>query len=158
MEDIVGTEILAQILYDNRKIAASGRRRETQVKTAGVFQIHFQPLQPFQLFDAALNLYSLGRLIAEAFNEFLRVLNHLLLVLIGSHLLFMPLLAQLNEFAVIDVVIVYPAKCNLNCTVAYIVNKRAVVTNHKHGAWATFQKILQPLDGLDVKMVRRLVQ
>ena len=105
-----------------------------------------------------MNLNCLGRLIAEAFNEFLRVLNHLLLVLIGSHLLFMPLFAQLNEFAVIDVVVIYPAKCNLNCTVAYIINKRAVVADHQYSRGTAFQEIFKPLDGFYIQMVGRLVQ
>ena len=133
MENIMFSEILTQVLYDNREVSATRGGWETQVETACVFQIHLQPLQFLQLFDAALNLYGFGGFIAEAFDEILGVGNHLLLVLVGAHLLLVALLAELDKPAVVDIVVVYPTEGDLNRTVAYIINECAVVADHEYG-------------------------
>ena len=131
-------EILAQIFHYQRKISATWSWRKTQIEFAGVFQIHLKPFQFFELFDAALYLYRFGRFVPETLNKLLGILNHFLLILVGTYLLLVPFLAQLYEPAVIDVVIVYPAECDFYRPSAYIIDKCAVVTHHQHSTRTCF--------------------
>ena len=158
MEDIVFTKILSQVFHNERKIATSRGRRETQVETRGVFQIHLQSLEFLQLFDAALYLYGFGGFIAESLDEILGVLNHLLLVLVGADLLLVAFFPEFHKTAVIDVIIVDAAEGYFYRAWAGVVYERAVVGYHEYGGRAGLEEVLEPLDRLDVKVVGRLVK
>ena len=151
-------EVFAQVFYNYRKIPTSWGWREAQIQAAGVLQIDFESLQFLELLDSALHLHGFGGFVAEALDELFRFLNHLLLVHVRAHLLLVPLFAQLNEPAVIDVIIVYASKCYLNGSAAHIVNERTVVADHQYCARTAFQEVLEPLNRLDVQMVCRLVE
>ena len=69
--------------------------------------IDLQPLEFLELFDTTLYLNGFGSFIAEALDELLRVGNHLLLVLIRPHLLFVPFLTKFNKARIINIVIIY---------------------------------------------------
>ena len=158
VENVMFAEIFTQVLYDYRKISAPRRRWEAQVESRSVLQIHFESLEFLELLDSALYLYGFCCFITEALYELFCVLNHLLLVEVRPYLLFMPLFAQFDEPAVVDVVVVNTAECYLNGSAAYIIDECAVVADHEYGRRTCFEKILQPLDRLDVQVVSRLVQ
>ncbi len=73
-------------------VARAWCRRKLQTQVRSVHLVHLYPLYFSQLLDAALYLYGLGSLVAEAFDKLLGVGYLLLLVLIGAHLLLYPLL------------------------------------------------------------------
>ena len=158
MEDVVGTEILAQVFDDKWKIAASRSRRKTQVEPRGVFEIHFKAFEFLQLLNAALNLDGFGGFIAEPLDEVLGVLNHLLLVLVGANLLLVAFLTELHKAAVVDVVIVDAAECYFYRPGTGVIYECAVVRNHEYRRRAGLEEVFEPLNRLDVQMVGRLVK
>ena len=158
MENIVLAEIFAQILYNQREVTATRSRRKTQIKPTGVFQIHLKALQFIQLLDTALYLYRLGRFIPETLNELLRISDHLLLIHVRPHLLFMPLLAQFNKTAVVDIIVVDTSEGDFYCAGTYIVDKSLVVTNQQYRGRTGLKEIFQPLNRLNIQVVGRLIQ
>ena len=115
-------------------------------------------LQLLQLLDAALHLHGLGGLVAETLDEGFRVLYLFLLVLPGPQLLFPPLLAQADEFVILHLVVVDAAAGYLDGAGGDIVEEGAVVADQHHGIGPGGKELLQPLDGLDVQVIGRLVQ
>ena len=110
------------------------------------------------MFDAALHLHGFGGFVSEALDELFRICDHLLLVEIRPHLLLMPLLAQFDKMAVIDIVVIDTSECDLNRSRAGIVNESAVVTDHEYRRRARFEEVLEPLDRFDVQVVGGLVK
>ena len=105
---MLAKRFLNVIGYDG-KVTATRCRRKLHPQAAVVFQIHFQTLEFVQLFDTALHLHALCRLVTEALDEFFRVLDHLLLILVGAHLLLMAFLTQRDKLRVRYVVVINPA-------------------------------------------------
>ena len=88
---------LAHTLDYQREVARTFGLGEFEAQPGVVHLVHLDGHYLFQLLDAALHLHRLGRLVAEPLDELLGVGYHLLLVLVGAHLLFHALLAQLQE-------------------------------------------------------------
>ena len=90
--DIVEHKVFAVSFFhafaDNGKVAATLAGREFQMQTGIVHFIDFNGDHLFQLLDPALHLHSLGRLVAEAFDEVADIGHFLLLVLVGPELCF----------------------------------------------------------------------
>ena len=103
-------------------------------------------------------LYGFGSFVSETLDEIFGLLYHLLLVLVSAHLLLMAFFAQLHEPAVVDIIIVYAPERDLNSPVADIIDERTVVADHKHRTLTRFEEVFEPLNRLDVQVVRRLVQ
>ncbi len=141
-----------------RIVARAWGRRESQVKTRGVDLVDLYALDFGELLHAALHLHGLCGLVAEALYEFLGVLYLFLLVLVGTSLLLDALLMEHHIFRVVDSVVIYLAKGNLDCAVGDIVYERTVVAYKHDSAGLGDKKILKPLYRLDVKMVGRLVK
>lgn len=131
---------------------------EAQIEFCGVLHVHLQPLQLVQLFDTALHLHGFGSLVPEALNEGFGLLDHLLLVEIGAYLLFMAFLTESDKLRIGYIIVVDPSECDLDGACSGVVEESAVVAYEQHGGRTAFEKILQPLDRLDVKVVGRLVQ
>ena len=121
LEYHVLTKIFAHIICYHRKITTTWCRRKTQTQSRVILHIHFQTLQLLQLLDTRLHLHSFGGFVAKTLNKLFGLLNHLLLILIRSHLLFMAFLAQYLKLGVRHVIIVYAPKSNLYGTRSHII-------------------------------------
>ena len=146
------------ILADDGIVARTQTGREFQVNGRVIYFVHLNGYHLLQLTNLLLHLNGLGRLIAEALNELAHVLHLLLLVLVGTQLLFAPFLAQHDILVVLDLIVDNLSAGYFQRPVAYIIYKRTVVAHQHHGRSAVGKELFQPLYGLDVKMVRRLVQ
>ena len=71
----------------------------------GIHLVHLDRNDFLQLLDAALHLYSFGRLIAETLDEILDIGYFLLLVLVGTELLLAAFGAQLPIFVIFHLVV-----------------------------------------------------
>ena len=129
-----------------------------QVHRGIVHLVHLNRHNLLQLLYAALHLHSLGWLIAEPLYEVLDVGYFLLLVLVGTQLLFVAFVAQLYVFVVFHTIVVHLSAGDLYGAVCHIINKSAVVAHQHHGLGALLQESLQPSYTFDVEMVGRLVE
>ena len=93
VEDGMIALILSHLIADDRIIAATETRKELEMHLLGINPVHLDRNDFLQLLDAALYLYSFGRLIAESLDEVLDIGYFLLLVLVGTELLLTPLFA-----------------------------------------------------------------
>ena len=82
-----------QILAFEDYVSGTRSRRELNRQRDVVSLVNLHSVKFFELLDAGLYLIWLRRLVAETVDEILRLLDHLLLVLIGRHLLREPFLA-----------------------------------------------------------------
>ena len=83
IEHRVGTVVLANLITDNRIIAATQARWKLQMHGRIIYIINLDRHYLFQLFYLLLNLYGLGSLIAETFDKCLHISHFLLLVLVS---------------------------------------------------------------------------
>ena len=105
-----------------------------------------------------LHLHGLGGLIAEALDKRLHVGHLLLLVLVGSDLLLATFLTKHDVFIVFHLVVDHSATGDFKRAVRHIIYKCTVVTHQDDGTRRLRQELFQPLDTLDVEVVRRLVE
>ena len=94
VEDGLSAVCFLHVLADNRVVARTHGWRELESQRRIVLFIHFDSLYLFQLLDAALHLHGLGGLVSEPFDKVLCILNLLLLVFVGTELLFASFLAK----------------------------------------------------------------
>ncbi len=158
VEHLMVTECFTDIVDNERIIARARSGWEAEVEMGGVDFVDLDALDFGKLLYAALNLDAFCGLITEAFDEFLGVLNHLLLVGVGALLLFEAFFAQFEELRIVDCVVVDVSERNLDGAVGDIVDKSTIVTDKDNGLGFRHQEIFEPLDRLDVEMVRRLVE
>ncbi len=118
---------LTYIVCNDRIVARTRSRGETQIEARFVHLIHLYTLYLVKLLDAALHLHTLRSLIAETLYEVLGVLYLLLLIEICTHLLFDAFFAKLHEFRIIDRVVIYLAQRYFYGAVSDIVDKRTVM-------------------------------
>ena len=123
-----------------------------------VHLVHFYGHHFLQLLDLLLHLHSLGGLIAEALYELAHVGHLFLLVFVGPLLLFTAFLPQHHILVVLDLVVYDSAARDFQGTVRHVIDECPVVTDQHHSTRRLGEKLLQPLYGLDVQMVGRLVQ
>ena len=100
IENSVGTIVLPHVITDNRIITAAQTWRKLQVHRRVVHLVDLDGHDFLQLLNLLLHLNSLGGLIAETLDEILHLCHFLLLVLVGSDLLFTTLFTQ-NDILVI---------------------------------------------------------
>ena len=149
---------LAHSVTNNGIVAAAETGRELQMHGRRVYIVHLDGHYFLQLLDAALHLYSLGGLVAEPLYEVLDVGNFLLLVLIGPQLLFTAFGPEAHILIVLDAIVYHPAATDFQCACGDVVDECPVVANQHHCLGALGEKLLQPLDRLDVEMVGGLVK
>ena len=154
----VVTVTLCNALTDDRIVAAADGGRELKTHGLVVNLVNLDGNYLLKCLDAALHLYGLGGFVAETLYELLGIGYLLLLVLIGSHLLFTALLAQNNELVILDLVVIDDTAGYLNGTVGHVVYEGAVVTYQNDCVAALGQELLKPLDTLNIQMVGRLVK
>ena len=94
----------------------------------------------------------------ETFDKLRRLGDKLLLLVIRLLLLHPAFLAQLQILRVIHFIVIDTPHRHLDGTRRDIIHKLAVVTNHNHRLTVIDQKIFQPLDRLDIQVIRRLIE
>ena len=139
-------------------LSRAGCGRELDIERRQVFLLDLEPFEAFELLDARLHLIRLGRFVTELLDEFLGLFDHALLVFIGSHLLRPAFGAQHDVFRIGNLVIGRFAQREFDRAIGDVVEESSVVRDQQHGAAVILQVILEPLDRLDVEMVRRLVE
>ena len=147
-----------QVAALENDVAGARRRREFHRQAGIVRLVDLDPVQLLQRLDAGLDLIGLGRLVAEGLDEFLRLLDHPLLVLVSGDLLLDTLRAQLQVFGIRDLVVVDMAQHHFHGPVRDRVQEAAVVADEQQRAATRLEVLLQPFDGLDVQVVGRLVE
>ena len=158
VEDGVGAVILAHLIADDRIIATSEARREFEVHLLVVNLIHLDRHDFLELLDSALHLNRLGRLVAESLDEILDVGNFLLLVFVSTELLLAAFGTQHHILIVFHLIVFYPSASNFEGTVSYIVDESTVVAHQNHSLSTLRQKLLQPLDTFNIKVIGRLIE
>ena len=83
---------LREAIDDHRVSTRRHRGEEGEVHRRAVNVLHLDTINLRELLDATLYLYSLSRLVAEAFDEIFGRLDLLLLILVGAALLLEALL------------------------------------------------------------------
>ena len=149
---------LPHLVADDRIVTAPKTGRELQVKGGVVDLIDLDGHNLLQLFHLLLHLHGLRGLVSESLDKVLHLSDFLLLVLIGAELLLATLLSQDDVLVVFHLVICHTPAGDFHRAVRHIVDESTVVTHQHHRRRRSGQKLLQPLDGLDVEMVGRLVQ
>ena len=158
VEDGMRTIVLAHLVADDGIVAGAQTGREFQVHRRVVDLVDLNGNDLLQLLDLLLHLHGFGSLIAEALDKRLHVGHLLLLVLVGSDLLLATFLSENDVFVVFHLIINHPATGDFKRAVRHIIYKCTVVTHQDDGTRRLCQELLQPLDTLDVEVVRRLVE
>src|SRR5699024_3734741 len=137
---------------------ATACRREFQTQCRIILFIHLDTFNFFQLFNTALHLHGLSRLITKTFDKLFRILYLLLLILISTELLLATFLSQNDKLVILHLIIINLPASNLNRAGSHIIKKSPVMTDKNDSIGTGSQKILQPLNTLDIKMVSGLIQ
>ena len=160
--DVVENYVVAigfrHILANDRIVATTAGADKLQAQGGVVFLVHLDAFDFLQLLDATLHLHGLGSLVAETLDEGFSVLDLLLLVLVGTELLLAAFLAQDDKLVVLHLVVVDASAGYFDGAGRDVVQEGTVVADQHHGIGARGEEVLQPLDGLDVQVVGRLVQ
>ena len=157
-ENGVAAVRFAHVFHDNGVGSGTRRRREFQPQSGIVFLVNFNSIQFFQLLDAALHLHGFRGFVAETFDKILRISDLLLLVFVSPELLFAAFFPQFHVFGIIDAVIVNFSQGNFDRSQANPVNKSPVVGNDNHGVGLRSEEIFEPLNGLNIQVIGRLVE
>ena len=158
VEHIVAAIVLGHVFADDGIVPASHTTGELQMKGAVVHLVHLDRNHAFELLQPALHLNGLGGLITETVHKCTDVRYLLLLVLVCPKLLLAAFGTQIHIFVILYLIVIKSAAGNFKGTVGYIIYKGTVVADQHHGTSTTYEKLLQPLDTLYVKVVGRLVK
>ena len=145
-------------IADNGVIARAEAGRKLQVHGGIIHLVHLDNLHFLQLAQALLYLHGLGRLITETLYEVAYISHLLLLILIGTELLFAALFSEHHILIVLHTVVDHVSTGNLQRTVGHIIDKGTVVTDQHHCPTPRGQQLFEPLDRLDIKVVGGLVE
>jgi len=120
----------------------------------------FDALELFELLHAALDLGGFGSDLAETVDELLGRVDFLLLVAVGLELLLVALLALLEVLRIVAGVgdELLGVRVDLDDAFDQLVHEIAVVRDHQHRAGVVSQVALEPEQGKQVEVVRRLVE
>ena len=137
---------LPQALCNDWIVSTSQTWRKLQTHGRIVHLIHFYGYYLLQLTDALLHLYGFRGLITKPFDKRLGIGNLLLLVLIGTKLLFATFFPKDKILVILHPIVFHMATGYLKRTVRYIINKCSVVTNQYYSLSTLSKELLQPLD------------
>ena len=158
VEDIVVAIVLGHIFANDGIVSASHTAGELQMEGAVVHLVHLDGNHAFKLLQSALHLNGLGGLVTETVHKGTDVGNLLLLVLVCPKLLLPSFGTQIHIFVILYLIVIKPAAGDFKGAVGHIIYKGSVVADQHHGTSAAYEKLLQPLDTLNVKVVGRLVE
>ena len=157
-EHLMLTIGLANILADNRVVATPQARRELQMQRGVVDFVNLYRHHLLQLLNLLLHLHGLRGLIAEALDERPHVLHLLLLVLVGAQLLFATLFSEYDILVVFHFIVDDLTAGDFQRAIGHIIYKGTVVAHQHHCRCTLGKELLQPLDALNVEVVRGLVK
>src|ERR1700722_11852710 len=123
-----------------------------------LFNRNLDPLDFFELLDAALHLFSLGGLVAKAGDKGFQMLDVLALVLVSRQQLSLPLFFLREEFLVVAVVNVQAFVPNLDDFADRDVKKIAIVRNKDVAVGVVVEIAFQPIASFQIEVVGGLVQ
>ena len=149
---------LANALGNYRVATRTGRWRELEAKRRGILLVDLHQFQLLEHFYARLHLQRLGVGSLKALDELHVVGNHLLLVVVLLLLLLATLLAQLEVFRVVYLVVVDATHGYLDGAGGDVVDKSPIVADDDYRLGAVDEELLEPLDRLDVHVVGGLVE
>ena len=152
------SKALTDLLGLHNDLPRTRCRGELDVQTTEVLFVHLDPLDLLQLLDPRLYLIRLGRLVAEAFDKLLGLLDHLLLVLIGRQLLGTTLSAQFDILAVRHPIVVNLPERYFDRPRRDVIQKGPVVRDQHNRPVIILQIIFEPPDTFDVEVVGRLIE
>ena len=157
--DVVVLVVLRDALEGHDLVARARRLGEAEVHLLGRLGQHDELLaHALELLDALLHLARLGRLVAEALDEGLHVLDVALLGgALGAQLL--EVVLALAQVARVVAGVGHEALVLERRDVAHAgVHERAVVADEEDGPVVGGEERLEPLDALEVEVVGRLVE
>ena len=146
------------LVADHGIVARAEAGRELQVHGGIIHLVHLDNLHLLQLAQSLLHLYSLSWLIAETLYEIAYISHLLLLVLIGTELLFTALFSEHHILVIFHTVVNHTTTGNLQRTVGHIIDKGTVVTDQYHCPTPRSQQLFEPLDRLNIEVVGGLVE
>ena len=146
------------LVADNGVIARAQARRKLQVHGGIIHLVHLNNLHLLQLAQALLHLYSLSRLITETLYEVAYISHLLLLILIGTELLFAALFSEHHILVVLHTVVNHTSAGYLQRAIGHVIDKGTVVTHQHHCPTPRSQQLFEPLDRLNIKVVGGLVE
>ena len=149
---------LRHLVADDGVVATSKTGRELQVHGRVIDLVDLDGHDFLQLLHLLLHLHGLRGLVAETLDEVLHLGDFLLLVLVGPQLLFAALLAQHDVLIIFYAIIDNPSARDFQRTVRHIIYKGTVVADEHHCPTPLCEQLLQPLNGLNVEVVCRLVE
>ena len=85
-------------------------------------------------------------------------MNLLLLVFVGTELLFTTFLAEHHKLIVRHLVVIDASAGDFDGAVGHVVDEGTVVRHEHHGTGIDLEEVFEPLDGLDVEVVGRFVE
>ena len=131
---------------------------EAEADSRGIDLVDLDQLELLKHTHTALHLVGLGVRALEALNEVGRLGDELLLLLVGLHLLLAALGTQALVFGVVYLIVVEATHGDLEGTRSDVVDEGAVVADDDDRLPRLDEEVLEPLDRLDVEVVRRLVE
>lgn len=157
-EDALIAKGLADTLHLHGIVARAWGGWEAQADSGGIDLIDLDQLQLLKHTHTALHLVGLGVRTLEALDEVSRLGDELLLLLVGLHLLLATLGTQALVLGVVHLIVVEAAHRDLEGTRGDVVDEGAVVADDDDRLPRLDEEVLEPLDRLDVEVVRRLVE
>ena len=141
------TIVFGNLVGYYRIVSASRSGWKFQINATVVDFVNLNALYFLKLLNSALYLNSFCGLITEPLDEIFCFVNHLLLILVGSHLLGYAFLTQFDKFGIIYLIIVYFAARSFDCAVRDVVDKSCIMRNEQHSLGLGYKEILAWLDG-----------
>ena len=157
-EDALVAKGLADALHLHGIVARAWGRWEAQADSGGIDLVDLDQLELLKHTYTALHLIGLGVCALEALDEVGRLGDELLLLLVGLHLLLATLGTQALVLGVVHLIVVEAAHRDLEGTRGDVVNEGAVVADDDDRLPRLDEEVFEPLDRLDVEVVRRLVK
>ena len=157
-EDTLVAKGLADALHLHGIVARAWGGWEAQADSRGIDLVNLDQLELLKHTHTALHLIGLGVRALEALDEVGRLGDELLLLLVGLHLLLATLGTQALVLGVVHLIVVEAAHRDLEGTRGDMVDESAVVADDDDRLTRLDEEVLEPLDRLDVEMVRRLVE
>ena len=158
LEDLMLAVGLPYSIHNDGIVTASGRRRKFQTQSRSVFFIYFNDLKLFEHLHTALHLQGLAIRTLEALDEVLGFLNHLLLFFVLLLLLLTAFLTENKVLRIVHLIVIDASHGHFDGTGGDAIDKLTVVTDDDDRLGTVNQEIFQPLDGLDVEVIGRLVE
>ena len=158
IKDRVIAVSLTHFVANDRIVTRTQTGRELQPQGTVIHLIDLYRNNLSQLLDAALHLHGLGGLVAKLLYKVLHIGNFFLLILVGTKLLFAPFFTKHHILVIFHSIVFHPPAGDFQRAIGHIVNEGTVVTHQHHSLGTLNEKLLQPLNALDVKVVGRLIQ